>query len=54
MQESQIIRLPKKYGSLVLTMTDEIAGIVFKSIFDDSKDLEGMAKVYSDLIKVDL
>lgn len=54
--ESQIIRLPKKYGEIINTITDEEAGRIFKNIFflENENELKWIEKVYFNLIKVDL
>jgi len=52
--ESQIIRLPKKYGELIFTLSDEEAGKILKRIFWKIEDLEWMTKIYSDIIISDV
>lgn len=55
MDNSQIIRLPKKYWELFNTMTNEEAGKLIKCLFDlDDCNLIWLTKTYFNIIKVDI
>lgn len=54
MEQSQIIRLPKKYKDLIFTLSNEEAGILLKKIFWLDIWLEWMVEIYHWIIKSDL
>lgn len=53
-KESQIIRLPKKYGELINSLNNEEAGKIIKEIFWYKQNIEWLSKIYFDMINVDL
>lgn len=53
-KESQIIRLPKKYGNLIATLSNEEAGKILKKMFWIDEEMAKLTKVYSDIIMVDI
>lgn len=54
MEQSQIIRLPKKYKDLIFTLSNEEAGILLKKIFWLDVWCEWMVDIYHWIIKSDL
>jgi len=54
MEQSQIIRLPKKYKDLIFTLSNEEAWILFKKIFWLDIWWEWMVDIYHWIIKSDL
>jgi len=53
-KDSQIIRLPKKYGELINTLNNEEAWKIIKEIFWYKQEIQWLSKVYFDMINVDL
>lgn len=54
MDKQQIVRIPKKYWPILQTISDESVGKIFKGIFLWQENLEGIEKIYYDLIMTDI